>query len=129
MGDALIRHPASWSSLDQEGKWLFWPGGDGARVRVNCVEKSVGSAASAVNLAQRLWGKHGPETEIGYGFFNGLPWACVDTGVHQGHTTASIFIVLPSGIAILQTETPEGTSPEDAAVLQKVVATFASKTT
>ena len=128
MGAAVIRHPTSWSSLDQEGKWLIWPGGDGARVRVTFVDKGAGSVASAVQLAQRVREKHESEAETGYGFFNGLPWAWVDTGIHQGHATASMFIVLPAGMAILQTEVPDGTSPEDAAVLQKVVATFAPKT-
>ncbi len=70
--------------------------------------------------------QHQSETEVGYGFFNGLPWLWVDTGKKDTYSTSSMFVVLPDGLVLFQSEITEGADQVDTVTLQKIIATVAA---
>ncbi len=121
-GPAVFRAPPAWRVGRQGDQWVLWPGGDGPRIRIRTATAGAGSPYAASQLAQRVRARHGMETEVGYGYFNGHPWAWVDTGIHQGFATASMFVVFPECTVVLQTEVPENLDPQDAATVQKIIA-------
>ncbi|MFT7624735.1 MAG: hypothetical protein ACI9WU_003924 [Myxococcota bacterium] len=125
LGGATIRCPDDWWVKEQEDRWVIWPGAGGPRIRARVVA-SGGTPASASQLAERVRDKHKSAGDVGYGFFNGLPWAWVDTGHHDGFSTASMFVVIATGMVIFQTEVPDATEQAQAVTLQKVIATVQS---
>ncbi len=124
LAEASFRVPEGWLVSEQGDRWVIWMGDEGPRVRVRIVEAGGGSAHAASQLAAKVRAKHAIGVDVGYGFFNGLPWAWVDTGMHDGFSTASMFAVLPTRIVILQTEVPENTPQGNAVALQKIMATI-----
>lgn len=117
--------PEDWWVSEQDGRHVIWRTDDGPRLRVRLVESGAGSALAGHELAERVRARHNSTSDIGHGFFNGLPWAWVDTGFHGGFATASMFVVCPEGMAIVQTEIPEGAASSDQLTLQKIIATVA----
>lgn len=126
LGPCTLRAPDDWQVTEQAGRWVVWPGVEGPRVRVTIAASGNGSPQAATQLAERVRQKHAIEVDVGYGFFNGLPWAWVDTGFHDGFQTASMFVVLPGHLAILQTEIPEDAAQNHAVTLQKIIATISA---
>lgn len=134
LGPVALRAPPDWRAVGSDGKWIVSPP-SGPRVRVRLVNESTATspgappapctAYTAHALAERLKARVGSVVDTGHGFFNGLPWAWVDTGFHDGHATASMFVASPKGIVVLQTEVPEHAEPAQGVTLQKVVATIA----
>ena len=129
MDYATIRTPDGWWVKKQEDKWVAWAEGDGPRIRIRFVTAGPKTPSAARQLAERVRAKHQTSAELGHGFFNGLPWAWVDTGQHDGHSTASMFVVIPEGLVVVQTEVPEGAGKSEAVALQKIIATISHNTT
>ena len=125
LGHATVRAPSIWQCERQGGGlWQLTAGPGQPLARIRFVETANRSPAAASLLAERVRAKHRSTTEVGYGFFNGIAWAWVDTGVHEQASTASMFLALPSCICVLQTEVPEGAEASHSLVLQKVVASI-----
>lgn len=121
---ATLRVPEEWWFTEREDRWLIWPGAGGPRIRARLVSAGAGSPSAASQLAERVRAKHQIEADVSYGYFNGCAWAWIDTGHRDAHATASMFVTLPTGIAILQTEVPDGTEQRSAVTLQKIIATI-----
>ena len=124
LGQATFRTPDDWWVKKQDEKWILWAGADGPRIRLRFVTAGGGSPSAARQLAERVRQKHASAAEIGHGFFNGLPWAWVDTGFHEGFATASMFVVLPKSLLVIQTEIPAEAGAQ-AVEMQKIIATVA----
>ena len=124
IGSVNLAIPPGWRVDEQDGQHVLWTSGDGPRVRVRLVPSGGGSPKKAHELAERVRSRHGVSAPIGHGFFNGLPWAWVDTGVHSECATASMFVVLSSGLAVLQTEVPTTSEQGDQSSLQRAIATI-----
>ena len=124
IGEVSFAVPPGWRFDLQDERYVLWTSSQGPRVRVRMVPSGGGSPKAAHELAERVRSRHRLNVHIGHGFFNGLPWAWVDTGMHSGCATASMFVVVGTGLAILQTEVPSESSPEEQVALQKAIATI-----
>jgi hypothetical protein len=132
VGPVQFAVPDSWQVSQQGDRWVVWTSNDGPRVRIRDVEGRSGAPLAGFEMAERMRQKQRvaraergePDVELGHGFFNGLPWTSVDTGTHDGVATASLFVVLPTEIVVLQTEIPVGSPPNEQMTLQKIISTI-----
>jgi hypothetical protein len=132
VGPVQFAIPEAWQVSLQGDRWVIWTSAGGPRVRVRQVDGEGGSPLAGYELADRVRQKQRqtrsergePDIELGHGFFNGLPWTSVDTGTHDGIATASLIVVLPDAIAVLQTEIPTGAPAGEQVTLQKIISTL-----
>jgi hypothetical protein len=124
IGPVAFAVPPGWRIDLQDNRYVLWTSSTGPRVRVRMVPSGGGSPKAAQELAERVRNRHGIPVHIGHGFFNGLPWAWVDTGVHSECATASMFVVVDAGLVILQTEVPSDSTAAEQAALQRAIATI-----
>ena len=132
VGSVQFAVPDAWQVSQQGDRWVIWTSAEGPRVRIRNAQGRGGSPLAGYELAERMRQKHRPardargepDVELGHGFFNGLPWTSVDTGLHEGCTTASLFVVLDREIVVLQTEIPTGCQASEQMALQKIMSTI-----
>lgn len=132
LGPVRFAIPAGWHVSLQGDRWVIWTSNDGPRVRVRDLETKGGSPVAGFELADRVRQKqragrlerNEADVELGHGYFNGLAWTSVDTGAHDGIATASLFVVLPSTLVVLQTEVPAGAPPAEQIAMQRIISTI-----